>query len=119
MNLSSGNPVLATTSEEIAELTKPSGLDADAGRSWGDQLNLLNLLLQSSTSLFTAEWVASHKLDPHHRGSHRVRVTVACTSALNPWRDIDFLTQGVTMGGCHVQEGGYNRYLSYGLGTCV
>ncbi|MEQ2199086.1 hypothetical protein XENOCAPTIV_024368, partial [Xenoophorus captivus] len=37
-------------------------------------------------------WVASHqRLNPHLR--QRVRVTIACTRALRPWRDADMLTE--------------------------
>ncbi len=42
-------------------------------------------------------WMASHRLDPCRHGSHGVRVSVACTAALIPWRRKGFLTQGGPM----------------------
>lgn len=43
-------------------------------------------------------WVTSHRLNPHHHVSHSVRVSKACTTALNPKRKVDFLNQAVPMG---------------------
>ncbi len=42
-------------------------------------------------------WVASHRQDPRHHGSHRVRISVVCTAALVPWRSV-VLKQGMPMG---------------------
>lgn len=60
-------------------------------------------------------WVASHRLDLRHHGSHRVSLC-GLHSRTNSMEKRGLPHSGSAYGGYFVQESGHNRYLPIGLG---